>query len=208
MGILIVIINGKARYLVNSQIEECMRNFILLVVLLLTSCVSTQQNKMMLTNTSIGDMPIGVGKEISLADIKQYFPLYTVSHKIASGDSPDYHLYVLSSQEGEVLVSFISYINQPDGYKNSRVKLDEIIVHSSKIQDQFGVTPNMAINQALAKRNNVKFGAGHTNNYLGNDKIWYMFSVNQLHGTQVTKAIAVAANPNIESITWPNPRWN
>jgi len=35
-----------------------------------------------------------------------------------------------------------------------------------------------------------------------------MFSVNQTHGTQVTKEMAVIENPKIQSVTWPIPRWN
>ena len=65
----------------------------------------------------------------------------------------------------------------------------------------------MTIGQAIAKRKNLKFGAGHMDNYLGKDKIWYMFGVEKKHGTQVTKKMAVTANPKISVISWPNPWW-
>jgi hypothetical protein len=113
----------------------------------------------------------------------------------------------VSTYENENLISFISFINESDGYEKSTVKLDEVIIHSSKIQDHYGVEPNMTISQALKKRKDLKFGAGHMDNYFGNDKIWYMFSVNQLHGTQVSREVAINANPKIQSISWPIPWW-
>jgi len=174
----------------------------------LISSISAAQDKIILTDTSIGDMPIEVGAKISLYKIKQYFPYYKVTQQIASGDSPDYHLYVVSTYENEELIYFISYINEPDEYEKSIVKLDEVIIHTSIIQDQYGVTPNMTISEAIEKRKYLKFGAGHMDNYFGNGKIWYMFSVNQTHGTQVTKEMAVIENPKIQSVTWPIPRWN
>jgi hypothetical protein len=183
-----------------------MRNLIFLVFLF--SCISAAQDKIILTNTSIGNMPIEVGIEISLYKIKTHFPFYKVTQQIASGDSPDYHLYIVSTYENEELISFISYINESDGYEKSVVKLDEVIIHSSKVQDHFGVKPSMTISQAIEKRKYLKFGAGHMDNYLGNDKIWYMFSVNQTHGTQVTKETAIKANPKIQSISWPIPWWS
>lgn len=182
-----------------------MRNLIFLVFLY--SCISTAQDNLILTNTSIGNMPIKVGMDISLYKIKQHFPFYKVTQQIASGDSPDYHLYIVSTNANEELISFISYINESGGYEKSKVKLDEVIIHSSKVQDQFGVKPNMTISQAIEKRKGLEFGAGHMDNYLGTEKIWYMFSVNQIHGTQVTKEAAVKANPKIQSISWPSPWW-
>lgn len=56
-------------------------------------------------------------------------------------------------------------------------------------------------------RNDLKFGAGHMDNYLGKDKVWYLFTVKELHGTRVTRDIALKANPKIEVVTWPYPRW-
>ena len=182
-----------------------MRNIIFLVFLF--SCISAAQDKIILTSTSIGNMHIEVGIEISLYKIKNHFPLYKVTHQIASGDSPDFHLFSVSTYDNENLISFISFINESDGYEKSTVKLDEVIIHSSKVQDHYGVEPNMTIAQALKKRKGLKFGAGHMDNYFGNDKIWYMFSVNQLHGTQVSREVAINANPKIQSISWPIPWW-
>jgi hypothetical protein len=184
-----------------------MRNLIVLLVLLSLSCLGAEQDKIILTNTSIGSMPIEVGSEISLYKINQFFPYYKVTQQIASGDSPDYHIFVVSTYAGEELLSFISYINEADGYEKGIVKLDEVIIYSARVQDQYGVTPNMPISQAIAKRKVLIFGAGHTDNYLGNGNIWYMFSLNESTNTLVTLETAVAADPKINAISWPNPWW-
>jgi len=183
-----------------------MRNFLFLLTFLISfSALSAKDKTIILTNTSIGDMPIEVGINISLYKIRNHFPFYRVTQEIREGNSPDYHLFEVATYEGEPLISFISYITEPNGYEKGIVKLDEVIVHSSRIQDQFGVTPNMPISNAIDKRKGLKFGAGHTDNYLGNDKIWYMFSVNQTHGEQVTKPKAIISNSKIEVISWPHP---
>ena len=189
------------------MLKDSMRNLIFLVFLISFSALSATEDKIVLSNKSIGDMPIKVGIEISLYKITQYFPFYEVTHQIASGDSPDYHLYVVSSYKGEKLISFISYINEPDGYEKAVVKLDEVVVYGQNIQDEFGVKPKMHIKQIIALRKNLEFGAGHMDNYIGRDKMWYLFSVENSHGTGVTKEMAIDANPQIDAISWPYPRW-
>jgi hypothetical protein len=152
-------------------------------------------------------MPLKVGMKISLYKIRNFFPYHKVTQEIREGDSPDYHLFIVSTHEGEALISFISYINEPNDYEASIVKLDELVIYSSKTRDEFGVSPGMHIDQALAKRKDLKFGAGHMDNYLGNGSIWYLFSVNHTHGTAVTEKVAVKVNPIIDAISWPYPRW-
>jgi hypothetical protein len=186
-----------------------MRNVILFFILFASfSAFSSEREAIVLTNTSIGNMPIKVAMPISLYKIRNYFPFYRVTQQIREGDSPDYHLFEVSTHEGESLISFISYIDEADGYEKGIVKLDEVIIHSSKIRDQFGLTPDMSISIAIAKRKDLKFGTGHMDNYLGNGKIWYMFSVNKTHGAQVTEQMAMNSNSKITTISWPHPWWN
>jgi hypothetical protein len=183
------------------------RLIILLIALISFAGQAAEEKKLILTESSIGEMPIKVGMKISLYKIRNHFRYYRVTQEIAEGDSPDYNLFVVSTHEGEELISFISYINESDDYEEGVVKLDEVVIYGTKTQDEFGVTPGMHIKQAIAKRKELKFGAGHMDNYLGNGSVWYLFSVNQTHGTAVTEDMAVEANPKIDAISWPYPRW-
>jgi len=184
-----------------------MRNLIFLLILFSFSTLSADEDKIVFTSKSIGDMPIEVGKDISLFKVRQYFMSYTVTHQIVSGDSPDYHLFHVSSHRGKWSISFISYINESKGYEQGVVKLDEVIVYGENIQDEFGVSPRMHIKEIIALRKNLEFGAGHMDNYLGKNKMWYLFSVKNKHGERVTKEMAINANPQIDAISWPYPRW-
>jgi hypothetical protein len=128
------------------------RLIIILVVLISFSAQAAEYKKIILTKTSIGDMPIEVRMKISLYKIRNNFPYYRVTQEITEGDSPSYNLFIVSTHEGEELISFISYINEPDGYEESVVKLDEVVFYPTKTQDEFGVTPGMHSKQAVAKR--------------------------------------------------------
>ena len=185
-----------------------MRNFIFIFTLFFSvNSYAEKEEQIILTDTSIGNIPIEVGGDISLYKIRNSFRYHRVTQEIREGDSPDYHLFTVSTYEGEVLIYFISYINKTDEYEKGIVKLHEVIAHSPKIKDQYGISPKMTVDQAIAKRKDLKFGAGHMDNYLGKDKIWYMFGVEQKHGTQVTEQMAITANPKISVISWPNPWW-
>ena len=108
-----------------------MRKCIFIFTLFFSVCsYAAKGEKLVLTDTSIGNMPIGVGADISLYKIRNFFPHYKVTHEIREGDSPDYNLFTVSNYEGEELLYFISYINQPDDYEKGVVKLHEVIVHS------------------------------------------------------------------------------
>jgi hypothetical protein len=53
----------------------------------------------------------------------------------------------------------------------------------------------------------LDFGAGHMDNYLGKGNLWYLFSVDKMHGTVVSKSMALKSNPRIDCISWPRVRW-
>jgi len=185
-----------------------MAKYILLITVFISlNTFGSDEKKLMLTETTIGGMPIEVGKEISLYKIRKYFSFYRVTQEICEGDSPDYNLFLVSTHEGEEQISFISYIDEKTGYENSVVLLDKVVIHGSLTVDEYGVYPGMNLNQAIEKRKDVKFGAGHMDNYVGNGKIWYLFSVGNTHGEQVSESMAQEENPNIDVISWPVARW-
>lgn len=160
-----------------------------------------------LTNHSIGSMSIKPQLIISLEQIAHEFPHLKVSHKIASGDSPDFHAFTVSNSQNEALFTFISTISDKNGYKQSQVMLDEIIIHSDKIKDQYGVSVGQTLSEVMEKRKNMAFGDSHMGNFMGNDKIWYLFEVENRYSVPVSKEAAIKANPPIDAISWPHPIW-
>jgi len=182
---------------------------ILAAVLFLTSAtvVFATSEEIVLSSSSIGNMPISPGKEISLHMISLHFSGYRVTHEIGEGDSPDFHLFTVSTYEGDNMFFFVSYVRDPSEYVKGKVKLDEVVVLSSLIVDEFGISPGMSVKEALKLRKDLDFGAGHMDNYLGKDQLWYLFRVNDYHGTQVTREMAMEADPKVDAISWPHPKW-
>lgn len=183
------------------------RYIFLLTVFISLHALSADEKKLILTETTVGDMPIEVGREISLYKIRSHFPFYRVTQEIREGDSPDYNLFIVSTHDGEEQISFISYIGEKKGYENSIVLLDEVVIHGSLTEDMYGVSPGMHLEQILEKRKGLNYGAGHTDNYIGSGKIWYLFSVEDTHGEQVSESMAKKSNPKIDVVTWPVARW-
>lgn len=184
-----------------------MRVVIFILVFLLSCSSQAGQETLLLSDNSIGNMKISKGMDISLYKIRAAFPNYRVSHEIAQGDSPDYHLFTVSSHEGEALLFFHSYIHEKKDYESGIVKLDELVSCSELVVSSAKVGPKMTIS-SIPQLESLEFGAGHMNNYLGMDKLWYLFSVGDLHGTAVSKELAIELNPQIECISWPAPWWN
>jgi hypothetical protein len=184
-----------------------MRYILIIVFIFSLSSVAREKEKIILTESSIGNMKIQKGMPISLFQISKNFPFYRVTQEIGQGDSPDFHMFKVSTYENEDLIYFISYINEQADYERGVVKLDEVMTCSAEVKDSFGVSPQMTIDKALSKRNELKFGAGHIDNYFGSGSIWYLFTVNNLHGTGVSKQVALQANPKIDCISWPYARW-
>ncbi len=184
-----------------------MRYIITLLILLSFAAGSSESKKIIFTKSSVGEMKITKGMEISLYKVSNNFPFHKVTQSIGQGDSPDFHIFTVSTHENEELISFISYINEDQQYEKGIVKLDEVVTCSNQIIDEFGISPNMHISQAIAARDNLDFGAGHMDNYLGKDQLWYLFYVDKMHGTGVTKNMALKSNPTIECISWPYVRW-
>lgn len=181
---------------------------ILFLLLLLPGMVYANLQPIRLTENSIGTMPIKVKDNISLHRVMQYFPNYAVKHEIRMGDSPDFHAFVVSTYEGEELFFFISYINTPEDYEKGVVKLDELIVVSAQIRDQFGMSPGMPIEQAQTRRGQLTFGEGHMDFYFGAGKIWYMVSVTVPDGQSINQHTVTKLNPVIDKLSWPTPWWN
>ncbi len=170
-----------------------------LLFLSIATPILASEQKLVLTGKSIGGMEISPEMKISLYRIQQHFPFYSVTQRIGQGDSPDFHIFTASTHEGEKLFSFISYIENLNGYEKSVVKLNEIIVTSSKVVDEYGVSIGMQVKDAIDLRSNPELGQGHMDFYVGGGNIWY------LHWDYFD-----LDNPKtvlIDAISWPYPKW-
>jgi hypothetical protein len=178
-----------------------------LFVLFLFQISNAFSEELVLTDSSLGSMKISVGMELSLIDLIREFPTYKITHTIGSGDSPDYHKFLVSTFQNEDLFAFYSFIETDDDYRKGVVKLDEIAIFSPKVKDKYGISTSSTLSEINEKRAGLEFGAGHMDNYLGAGKIWYMFDVNGMHGTMLSKESAFKQNPKINVISWPGILW-
>jgi|GEM_PF-3248400 len=184
-----------------------MQYIIILLTFLSLGVSSTESKKIVLSQSSIGDLEITKGMDISLYKVSKYFPLYHVTQSIGAGDSPDFHIFTVSTQTNEDIIRFISYIDEKSGDETGGITLDEVITCSNKVVDEFGISPGMDIKAAISARDSLDFGAGHMDYYLGKDHLWYLFYVDKTLGASVSKNIAINSKPQIDCISWPYARW-
>ena len=180
---------------------------LLVLLLIISISIYAKEENVIFTESSFGPMKIKENMEISLYKISQKFPYYKVTQRIGHGDSPDFHSFTVSNWEGEELVEFISYINKPEDYEKSIVKLDEVITCNEKVKDSFGVSPKSEFMVAQKSREGMTYGDGHMDNFLGKGKLWYLFTVPNGQFSRGSQELAVKANPEIQCISWPYPRW-
>ena len=181
--------------------------YFLLPLIACIGFVKAESESLVLTSNSLGGLVLKEKDAISLQILKDQFSSKRVTHEIGSGDSPDFHIFTIATNDGEKIASFISYISSEKERGNTVVPLDEVVVYSPLITDEYGISVGMKLNEAVKLRREMEFGAGHMDNYMGNNKIWYLFRVGEMHGTMVSKEAVIQSNPKIEVISWPYPRW-
>jgi hypothetical protein len=165
--------------------------------------------KILLSENKIGDMVIKQGMNISLYSIRNAIKgPYRIRHEIRDGMDWSSHQFVVETWKGEELFAFISLIKDPQNYESAVVRLDEIVIYSEEIQDQYGIYPSMPISEAAKIRPDMEFGSGHMDNYLGSGKIWYMLNIDWVKIDQSkglsSKEYAIKSDTKINVITWPN----
>lgn len=180
---------------------------ILFILVIVSFSIVAEDEQFIFTESSFGPIELKEGMEISLFQLSKKFPYHKVSQTIGQGDSPDFHSFTVSTWEGEELVEFISYIEKPEDYEKAVVTLDEVITCSKLVKDQFGIRPLSKFNDALIARNDMKYGFGHMDNFIGKGKLWYLFAVENGQFSQGSRELAVKVNPSIECISWPYARW-
>jgi len=178
-----------------------------LFFLIVSISICAKEEVLVFTESSIGPMKITEKMDISLFQIGKKFPYYKVTQRIGQGDSPDFHSFTVSDWEGEELIEFISYINKPEDYEKAIVKLDEVITCNEKVKDAFGVSPKSKFKIAQKPREDMTYGDGHMDNFLGKGKLWYLFTIPNGQFSRGSQEQAEKINPEIMCISWPYARW-
>lgn len=174
--------------------------------------------ELVLKTNSLG--PLNLSKEavVSVKSLKELFPGYEVTHEIRSGDSPDFHYFDVRDGKGS-LFSIISYIETQEQFKSSEGKINLLELNTSRIPDQYGIKIGYKFLEIRKKRKDkLEFGAGHFNNNIGGNNIYYSFSleptgyfkeigINYADPVSAKETDAQKQNPEITNISWPYPAW-
>jgi hypothetical protein len=189
------------------------------ILLICFSNISTAKD-LVLNQTSLGSLKLSKNSLISFQKIKKAFPGYNVTHKIASGDSPDFHRIEIQNNEKEQLFYIVSYFDEKTDKDTPQYNIDLLVITSSKIMDQYGIRIGDDVKKVIIKRGlNLLVSANHFDNSIGNDLIYYSVEVplstelkdkgiDYMSPVGVTKEQIILANPFVTSITWPYPGWD
>ena len=188
------------------------RILLILMILPAVGIAKDLSEKILLTESTIGGLPLSTTTQVSLADLQAQFSGYQVIEGFGQGDSPDFHYFeVLDSSQELVLRMYgfgFSATNAQPQYP-----IDLLVVFSPRVIDQFGVSLGMTYHEVTQLRNGpFEFGANHFDNFLGAGKIWYGFDLNStenvpLNPEDFTVSDLRKNNPRVAAISWPSPRW-
>ena len=192
-----------------------LRDIVIVFFVFALSVCHAAGNSLVLTEGNLGSLTLDDQTTISVEILNKHFPEYTVKQGIGHGDSVDFHYFTLSDQQHKILTMY-SFIYADDQPNNTPVRLDLIDISSADIQDTYGIKVGMTITDVIAVRgDDLSFGAGHHDNYIGQDNVWYSLSTKPLQNTDgvdinpvmVTKPQAIKRNLPINHLLWPHPRW-
>ena len=173
---------------------------------------------LILTQDSFGPISLKKGSKISLEFIKKAFPQYFVTYDIASWEGPDFHSIRVYTHEGRPIFKLASYISDQNYETEKNAK--EFPIHSLVIgpefKDQYGIKCGDRLDKVFRVRgNNLELISNHFNNSIGNNKIFYTFSIqltkseieaqhgiNYKNPSEVTLDEIKYKNPEIGSIEW------
>jgi len=175
-----------------------------------------------LTNNSIGNLPLKKGVLISVQLVQQKFPNHKVTHKIISGISDKHHHIKVSSSSDKFIFTIRSFFDNNINQDSNKFDVDQLVVYNPAVIDEFGVRVGDNINKAIRLRgSNLEFLApNYFTNAIGKDYIYYQFQLPPLekdlsqnggNNTRDPKSVtyeeAIKNNPKIRSISWPAARW-
>jgi len=108
---------------------------------------SKKENKMILSEDSLGIIRIPISLDSLLDKLKENYPIYQVSKEIGQQDGPNYP-YINIADEYNTSLGYINY----DGDKPD--KLNDIHIVSSDITDEYGITVGMDYDDIIKLRGN------------------------------------------------------
>ncbi len=185
---------------------------IFLMALFLSSSICVG-NDLVLTGSGLGELELKKGALISIQLLQDKFPNYKIRHQIIPGISKKYHHIKVSSESGEFMFSIRSFFDEKTNENSLEYDIDQLVIYSSKIPDQFGIKVGDNISEVFSARGkSLEFLAPNLfRNAIGKNLIYYQFKMPPNDsGTgsfrdpkSVTMQEAVSSNPQITSISWP-----
>lgn len=189
-----------------------------MLLICLSNC--TSNNQLILNPTHLGPLKLSTDRLISPQEIQTLFPDFIVSHKIASGDSPDFHLINIQNAKQEELFYIISYFNETVDKDTPKYAIDLLVISSSKIMDAYGIRVGDDVQKVISQRgSNLAISDNHHSNSIGQNLIHYQVGspiikeLTQKDHTYtrpagITKDKIISTNPVVTSISWPQPSWD
>ena len=163
--------------------------------------------------TALGPLKLPFGHATaSKAKLQRLFPKFTIKYGIGQGDSPNFHIFEVSSPSGELLFAIKSFIEEGKSDKETaaEVPISILSVYSRTIPDSYGLRVGDSASKVIARRGkNLKSGWGHFDFLAGDGLIFYRFGNNEKHSVDEPFSLESAAREDlrIQSISWPGPAW-
>jgi hypothetical protein len=158
-------------------------------------------------------MPLNREPTISVDYLKKHFPNRRITHEIQSGDSPDYHHFMVATVEGDVLFTIMSFLKEHQvssiGQRLEAVPIDLLKIVSPTIPDEHGIrVGNRVADVIRARGENLHFGTAHFDVYVGGNQIFYNLRTGSDWSPEnLTFADAKRADWEVASISWPTGAW-
>ena len=176
------------------------------------SHAATPLNRLVLSPTQFGPLPLTSNAMVSEAGLRQLFPDLKIKYEIGQGDSPDFHYFEGTDKQGNLIFAIKSFIEGESGNQQKSaapVPLQLLEIFSPKVKDIHGVRVGGRVRDIVSKRGkNLEFGASHFDVFLGGASIYYNVATGKEQSPERLKLKdAEDKNWKIRSISWPSPAW-
>lgn len=182
--------------------------------LLMSSGVYSQDEQLVLTEGGLGALSLKNNPSISVEGLRKLFPEYQVKHGIYSGDSPDFHVFEVSTKDEEILFEIVSFIEDDEPHDEGKdgsvvVPIHLLKVVSPRIPDAYGIRAGDSVAYIVRVRGkNLEFGASHHDVFLGGKNIFYNIETETDESPErFALADVLRQSWPIRSISWPQAAW-
>ena len=114
--------------------------------------MTSSAEELVLKKGSLGSLKLSSKTLVSPSILQKLFPDYSISHRIGSGDSPDYHLLMATNKKGEMVFRVKSFTDVIGDGKSQEYGIDLLIIDSPEIIDEHGIRVGDRLEKALKKR--------------------------------------------------------